>query len=69
MFIVRDPYIGVRYTYCCGFCNVKESENFVQGTQQELRRPVIPSGWRNLEGRWVCPAHKITTSVDGKEVL
>ena len=33
---------------------------------QPLWHPTIPPGWKNIEGAWFCPKHKVVHLVDGE---
>ena len=55
------------YRWVCAHCAAAahvETRRMLPG--QPLWHPTIPPGWKNIEGAWFCPKHKVVPLVDGE---
>lgn len=58
-------------TYRCDICGREHNDRIeLFGLNVPLPSPAIPIGWREIQGRLVCPGHyvKVVATVDGTEL-
>lgn len=61
-------YADLTYHWNCARCATVADINWHSLPGSAVPRPTLPDGWRELDGRFYCPAHEIALLVDGEAV-
>jgi hypothetical protein len=60
--------VKITYTYDCCSCYASHKDTFLIDEKcSTIPNPHLSEGWRNIEGDYYCPTHKISLTVDGVE--